>query len=145
MSVEREETYVPRTRTYYGLPNESSATFSDYRDIFEETPIYTLIRLVLVQLFGWHYYLLTNALGSPRYPPGTNVSSLNIRTNLLIFTMQLQHFQPSSPLFKPHERNGIIASNVGLIVMSYILYLWKQQVGLGYFLKLYFVPYLVGD
>lgn len=57
--------------------------------------------------------------------------------------MQLQHFQPSSPLFKPHERNGIIASNIGLTVMSSILYLWTQQVGLGYFLKLYFVPYLV--
>ena len=28
--------------------------------------------------------------------------------------------------------------------MSSILYLWKQQVGLGYFIKLYFVPYLVG-
>lgn len=58
--------------------------------------------------------------------------------------MRLQHFQPSSPLFKPHERNGIIASNVGLVVMSSILYLWKLQVGLGYFIKLYFVPYLVG-
>ena len=58
--------------------------------------------------------------------------------------MQLQHFQPSSPLFKPHERNGIIASNVGLTVMSCILYLWKQQVGFEYFFKLYFVPYLVG-
>ena len=45
MSAEREETYVPQSRTYYGLPNESSATFSEYRDIFEETPIYTLIRI----------------------------------------------------------------------------------------------------
>ena len=60
-----------------------------------------------------------------------------------ILTSLLQHFQPSSPLFKPHERNGIIASNIGLTVMASILYLWTQQVGLGYFFKLYFVPYLV--
>ena len=146
MSVERDENYVPRTRSDYGLPRECSATILDYRDIFEETPIYTLIRMVIMQLFGWHYYLLTNAMGSPMYPPGTNVGSvLNIVKRLQKkLTMRLQHFQPSSPLFKPHERNGIIASNVGLIVMSSILYLWKQQVGLGYFIKLYFIPYLVG-
>ena len=29
--------------------------------------------------------------------------------------------------------------------MSSILYLWKEQVGFGYFFKLYFVPYLVGS
>ena len=143
MSVERDENFVPRTRTDYALPSESSARFSDYHDIFEETPIYTLIRMIFMQLLGWQYYLLTNALGSPMYPSGTNVGSVNIWTNLLVL-MQLQHFQPSSPLFKPHERNGIIASNIGLTVMSCILYLWKQQVGFEYFFKLYFVPYLVG-
>jgi hypothetical protein len=57
--------------------------------------------------------------------------------------MSPQHFQPSSPLFKPHERKGIIASNIGLTAMSSILYLWTKQVGLGFFAKLYFVPYLV--
>jgi hypothetical protein len=144
MSIERDENFVPRTRTDYGLPSESSAISSDYHDIFEETPIYTLIRMGFMQLLGWQYYLLTNVMGSPMYPPGTNVSSVNISTNLLVLTQQLQHFQPSSPLFKPHERNGVIASNLGLAVMSFILYLWKQQVGFGYFFKLYFVPYLVG-
>lgn len=57
--------------------------------------------------------------------------------------MELQHIQYTSPLFKPHERNGIIASNVGLTVMTSILYLWEQKVGFEYFFKLYFVPYLV--
>ena len=84
MSVERDENYVPRTRSDYGLPRECSATILDYRNIFEETPIYTLIRMVIMQLFGWHYYLLTNAMGSPMYPPGTNVGSvLNIVNRLL--------------------------------------------------------------
>ena len=76
MSIERDENYVPRTRTDYGLPCESSATPSDYHDMFEETPIYTLIRMVLMQLLGWQYYLLTNAMGSPMYPSGTNVGSV---------------------------------------------------------------------
>ncbi|PPQ94926.1 hypothetical protein CVT25_004412 [Psilocybe cyanescens] len=127
MSIERDENFVPRTRSDYGLPSEASARPADYHEIFEETPIYTLGRMIFMQLLGWQYYLLTNVMGSPMYPPGTN------------------HFQPSSPLFKPHERNGIIASNIGLSTMSVVLYLWTKEVGLGYFLKLYFVPYLFAN
>jgi len=127
MSIERDENFVPRTRSDYGLPPETSAHISDYHDVFEETPIYSLGRMIFMQALGWQYYLLTNAMGSPMYPAGTN------------------HFQPSSPLFKPHERNGIIASNIGLSVMSSVLYLWTKEVGLGYFFKLYFVPYLLSN
>src|SRR6266542_1543245 len=61
-------------------------------------------------------------------------------TNAYIF---FQHFQPSSPLFKPSERNGVLASNIGLGVMLSVLYLWTKEVGLSYFFKLYFMPYLV--
>ncbi|KAJ3515052.1 hypothetical protein NLJ89_g2002 [Agrocybe chaxingu] len=127
MSIERDENFVPRTRSDYGLPAESVAHIADYHEIFEETPIYTLGRMIFMQLLGWQYYLLTNAMGSPMYPPGTN------------------HFQPSSPLFKPHERNGIIASNIGLTIMSCVLYLWTKEVGLSNFAKFYFVPYLLAN
>jgi omega-6 fatty acid desaturase (delta-12 desaturase) len=74
MSIERDETFVPRTRTDYNLPPESSARPSDYHEIFEETPIYTLFRMLFMQVLGLQFYLFTNALGSPKYPPGTNVS-----------------------------------------------------------------------
>ncbi|KAG6885730.1 hypothetical protein C0993_010557 [Termitomyces sp. T159_Od127] len=127
MSVERDENFVPRTRTEYGLPPENIAHVNDYHEIFEETPIYTLLRMLFMQALGWQYYLLTNALGNQMYPPWTN------------------HFQPSSPLFKPHERKGIIASNIGLSIMSCMLYLWTREVGLHNFLKLYFVPYLLAN
>ncbi|KAF5313871.1 hypothetical protein D9619_013113 [Psilocybe cf. subviscida] len=127
MSMERDENFVPRTRSEYGLPSESAAHIADYHEIFEETPIYTLGRMIFMQALGWQYYLFTNAMGSPMYPPGTN------------------HFQPSSPLFKPHERNGIIASNIGLSIMSTILVLWTREVGVTNFLKLYFVPYILAN
>ncbi|KAF8653567.1 hypothetical protein AX16_003877 [Volvariella volvacea WC 439] len=127
MSVERDENFVPRTRSQYGLPSAEIAHVNDYHEIFEDTPIYTLSRMLFMQTMGWQYYLFTNALGNTRYPPGTN------------------HFQPSSPLFKPHERNGIIASNIGLSIMAFILYTWTNQVGLSNFLKLYFVPYILAN
>ncbi|RDB19026.1 Acyl-lipid omega-3 desaturase (cytochrome b5), endoplasmic reticulum [Hypsizygus marmoreus] len=127
MSIERDENFVPRTRSDYGLPPESSAHISDYHDIFEETPIYTLLRMLFMQALGWQFYLFTNAMGSPMYPAGTN------------------HFQPSSPLFKPHERKGIIASNIGLTFMSCVLYMWTKEVGLHNFAKLYLVPYILAN
>lgn len=74
MSVERDENFVPRTRSDYKLPSENSAHPADYHEIFEETPIYTLVRMLFMQAIGWQYYLFTNAMGNPSYPPGTNVS-----------------------------------------------------------------------
>lgn len=123
-SVERDENYVPKTRKELGLPAESKATLIDYHEIFQDAPIYTLFGMLIMQFLGWQYYLTYNALGSPMYPPGTN------------------HFFPSSPLFKPHERPGIIASDIGISVMIYLLYAWTKQVGFHMFIKLYFVPYL---
>ena len=86
MSLERDENFVPRTRKDYNLPLEAVARISDYHEIFEETPIYTLVRMFLMQALGWQYYLLTNAMGSPSYPPGTNVSRLLLFFKALIQT-----------------------------------------------------------
>lgn len=74
MSVEREQNFVPRTRSDYNLPSQSAARISDYQEIFEEAPIYSLLRMLAMQAFGWPYYLATNAMGSPMHPAGTNVS-----------------------------------------------------------------------
>ncbi|ETW77100.1 hypothetical protein HETIRDRAFT_441690 [Heterobasidion irregulare TC 32-1] len=126
-SIERDENYVPRTRTDYGLPPAAVAHVTDYHDLFEETPIYSLARMLAMQLLGWHAYLLYNALGSPMYPEGTN------------------HFWPSSPLFKPQERGSIIASNVGLSVMTSVLTYYIREAGIGMFVKMYLIPYLLAN
>ncbi|KAJ7043561.1 delta-12 fatty acid desaturase [Mycena alexandri] len=124
MSVERDENYVPRTRKDYALPPESVAELADYYEIFEDAPLYTLLRILIMQIFGWPLYLFTNAMGSPRHPRGTN------------------HFLPSSAIFEPRQRNYILASDVGIGLMGFVLYLWTCQVGFANFLKLYFVPFM---
>lgn len=79
--------------------------------------------------------------GQPDVSSSDKCESFNsVTSNAYTF---FQHFQPSSPLFKPGERNRIVASNVGLGVMLCALYLWTKEVGLSYFFKLYFLPYLV--
>ena len=48
-SIERDENYVPYTRSKFGLPQEKKATKADYTEIFGETPIYTFFRLFIMQ------------------------------------------------------------------------------------------------
>ncbi|KXN88413.1 Delta(12) fatty acid desaturase [Leucoagaricus sp. SymC.cos] len=127
MSMERDENYIPRTRSDYKLPPQGKAQAMDYEEIFEEMPLFTLGRMVLMQLLGMQSYLLRNSMGSPMYPPGTN------------------HFSPSSPLFKPHERRGIIASDIGLVIMACFLGVFYRQVGFAAFVRFYVIPYLFAN
>ncbi|KAL0958240.1 hypothetical protein HGRIS_000396 [Hohenbuehelia grisea] len=120
-SMERDENYVPYTRSEYALPDKKLAHQADYAEIFEETPIATLGRVMIMQGFGWWVYLSRNTMGSKMYPPGTN------------------HFDPDSPLFRKDQRNSIIISNIGLACMvSLLCYFGPHAVG-----KYYLVPYLL--
>ncbi|KAK0233209.1 fatty acid desaturase-domain-containing protein [Armillaria fumosa] len=120
-SMERDENYVPYLRSDYGLPSKAKARQFDYDEVFEETPIYTLSRMLIMQGFGWWVYLVKNTMGSKMYAPGTN------------------HFDPDSPLFKPEQRNAIIVSDIGLVAMVLLL----TYAGPGFFFKHYLIPYLL--
>lgn len=120
-SIERDENYVPYTRSDYKFPPKEQAHKFDYTEVFEETPIFTLGRMLIMQGFGWWVYLSKNTMGSKMYPPGTN------------------HFDPNSPLFKPAQRNSIIISNIGLTCMVSFLF-W---LGPGLVAKYYFIPYML--
>ena len=48
--MEHDENYVPYLRSYYRLPSPSRATKVDYADMFDETPIVSLFRIVIMQL-----------------------------------------------------------------------------------------------
>lgn len=74
MSVELDENYVPRTRSEYNLPKIEIVKINDYHEIFEEAPIYTLLRMLIMQTVGWQFYLFTNAMGNQKYSAGANVS-----------------------------------------------------------------------
>ena len=79
MSMERDENYVPRTRSDYKLPPQGQAQPTDYAEIFEEMPLFILGRMILMQLLGMQSYLLRNSMGLPTYPPGTNVRQITDR------------------------------------------------------------------
>ncbi len=53
------------------------------------------------------------------------------------------HFLPSSPLFKPSERNDVITSTVWLLAMVTFLGALTVKFGLLFLLKYYLVPYII--
>ncbi|THH19426.1 hypothetical protein EUX98_g8782 [Antrodiella citrinella] len=126
-SMEHDENWVPRTREDLNLPSEGKATKIDYEDMFGDTPLYILGRLVLQQILGWPAYLIDNTLGNRSYPHWTN------------------HFSPYSVLFKPKERLLIAMSDVGVLYMALHLWRWTQVVGVTSFLKLYLIPWLLSN
>ncbi|KAJ3553381.1 hypothetical protein NM688_g3643 [Phlebia brevispora] len=101
-SMERDENYVPHLRSDFKLPPQERARTADYVEVFEETPIMTLFRMVVMQSCGWWLYLSTNVMGSKKYPEGTN------------------HFSPYSPLFKKEQRHAIIISDIGIVMCTFL-------------------------
>jgi len=54
--MERDEVYVPKTRTDLGIPQKPNHEI-DWDELFGDTPIYTFYMLMRQQLFAFPAYL----------------------------------------------------------------------------------------
>ncbi|TFY69825.1 hypothetical protein EVJ58_g181 [Rhodofomes roseus] len=141
-SIERDENYVPYERSDYPLPPKEKAKSVDYLEVFDETPILTLGRMLVMQGMGWWLYMTINAAGSNRYPKGTN------------------HFSPYSPLFRPDQSTiavlinvveldmirsglGILLSDIGILGMGLVLRRAANLYGAWAVFMYYFIPYVL--
>ncbi|EJF61868.1 hypothetical protein DICSQDRAFT_146983 [Dichomitus squalens LYAD-421 SS1] len=123
-SMERDEVYVPKTRSDLGIPQESDDGKIDYDEYFGDTPIYTLYMLVRQQLLAFPAYLLTNVSGQKNYPRWTN------------------HFDPNSILFTEEQRHAVIISNIGILGMIALVRLASITWGAASVVKFYGIPWL---
>jgi len=123
-SVERDEVYVPHTRSDLGIPSEGSGKI-DYEEYFGDTPIYTLCMLVRQQLLAFPAYLLANVSGQKHYPGWTN------------------HFNPNSVLFTKQQRNAVIISDTGILAMVYGIVTLGREWGALNVIKYYGIPWLL--
>ena len=95
-------------------------------DLIEETPLASLVTLTLQQLFGWLAYISFNLSGQT-YPHKS--------------TWEVNHFNPSSPLFSQHEYNKILLSDLGIILTLTALTIATKVWGFSTVLCYYIVPY----
>jgi omega-6 fatty acid desaturase / acyl-lipid omega-6 desaturase (Delta-12 desaturase) len=132
----QDQVFVPNTRSDLGFKEldplkedrlGSRVTEEVKKELYEalgDSPIGATFGAAGYLLAGWILYLVRNASGQKRYPKGTN------------------HFNPNAVMFKPHQRDQIIMSDVGI-------FLWLAAVagsiyyfGFATVFRLYLVPYL---
>jgi len=123
-SMERDEVYVPKTKADLGIPDNATENDTNWSEYFEDTPIYTLVRLILQQLLAFPAYLIFNVSGQKTYPRWTN------------------HFNPKSILFQETQFWDVIISNVGIGSMITVTWLACRHFGSVEVLKYYGIPWL---
>ncbi|KAF8324724.1 fatty acid desaturase-domain-containing protein [Cantharellus anzutake] len=117
-SMERDENYVPKTRSELKMADEKTMKRKDYAEIFEETPLWTLTRMVIMQTIGWNLYLTYNTLGSPsdRVPI--------IFTNVLLATwasfLALWTYNTSVSTFVKYYFIPYIWTNHWIVMFTYL-------------------------
>lgn len=129
--MEKDMAFVPATQP---KPSRQAVLAGiDWAELFEDTPISQTIRLMSHQLFGWQAYLLFNVSAGK----GSKQREL---TGLSKWT-RVSHFEPTSAVFRDSEAIYIFLSDVGLALMSTVLYFVAQKIGASTTFLLYGVPY----
>jgi omega-6 fatty acid desaturase (delta-12 desaturase) len=130
--MEKDMAFVPATQP---KPSRQAVLAGiDWAELFEDTPISQTLRLVFHQLFGWQAYLLFNVSAGK----GSKQREL---TGISKWT-RVSHFEPTSAVFRDSEAIYIFLSDVGLALMSTVLYFVAQKIGVSTTFLLYGVPYL---
>lgn len=129
--IEKDVVFVPEVEQ--NLKQGNVALFHTLMHHAEETPIWTLLRLIRHQLFGWQLYLLLNVTaGEKSLPDGKKASEVGMQS----------HFSLFGDLFSSNQKFGVLMSDIGLGLTLTGLYFLSTKVGLGTTLLLYLVPYL---
>ncbi|KAI0353746.1 linoleoyl phosphatidylcholine delta-12 acetylenase [Trametes cingulata] len=121
-SMEKDEAYVPKTRSDLGIPRH--ATAKEYEEIFEDAPLYTLFMLIRQQIFAFDAYLLYNVSGQKKYPKGTN------------------HFIPSSVIFNESHYWDVVAANAGMLSALGVLWWACGYYGAWNVMVYYGIPWM---
>lgn len=121
--MSRDTVFVPATKKEF-LQRRKVLHLSD---IAVDIPLYTLYVILVQQLGGWIWYLLTNVTGQ-KYP---NYSRFSV-----------SHFNPNAPIFEKKDYWYIVLSDIGVLTQLFVLYNWIIYFGSFSVLVNWFLPYL---
>ncbi|KAK3374805.1 fatty acid desaturase-domain-containing protein [Podospora didyma] len=125
--MEKDMAFVPQVK---GDHKPRLANLYMDSELFEDTPIVQLVKLIAHQLAGWQMYLLFNVSAGPKSKQRDEAGWLRV-----------SHFEPTSAVFRSNESLFIFISDVGLAITSYCLYLASNVVGWQTVFLMYGVPY----
>ncbi|MCJ1246811.1 hypothetical protein MMC30_004020 [Trapelia coarctata] len=129
-NLAKDHNYVPPRYSDYAASLRSK--LERLEDFTEDSPIHTLLRILLQQIMGWPWYLLNNITASQgslaKGPSGKFLGN--------------SHLLPSSSLFRPEEARLILLSDVGIGLTVLALFYTSQIVGWPMVALLYLQPYM---
>ncbi|KAK5991758.1 Oleate hydroxylase FAH12 [Cladobotryum mycophilum] len=136
-NMERDMVFVPRTREEHA--SRAGRMVHELAELGEETPIVTLLMLILQQLVGWPNYLMTNVTGHNYHERQREGRGKGKRNG---YGKGVNHFNPSSPLFEAKDAKLIALSDLGVGLTASALYFLGTKFGWANLAVWYFIPYL---
>ena len=126
----KDHNYVPPVQGEYA--ESLSLDVNRLEELTEDSPIITLLRILLQQIIGFPWYLLTNITSAEGSLP--KPQSKTILGN--------SHFAPTGSLFRPDEAHAILLSDLGLVFMTYVTWVLNNAIGTSALILIYFQPYM---
>jgi len=121
--IDRDMVFKPRSKGEI-IKNKDHA---DIYELMEETPLYTVGKIMRQQLAGWPAYIIANVTG---------------QTYKDHDPLTVNHFHPDSPLFDPEQRTDIILSDIGVAITASIIAYAVHVFGVLPVMLYYGIPYL---
>ncbi|TVY84368.1 Delta(12)-fatty-acid desaturase [Lachnellula suecica] len=130
-NMEKDLNYVPPMRNEYA--RSIGVAVEKIEEVGEDAPAFLFLRIILQQLIGWNWYILSNIT-----TPDTAV----VKKGLSVW--RYSHFDPWGGMFRDSEVWSIILSDIGCGALLTGLYFLKQYVGSwGLVFWIYVVPWSV--
>lgn len=129
-NLAKDHNYVPPQREEYA--SSLFLNVHQLEELTEDSPLVTFLRIVLQQVIGFPWYLLTNitaSLGSLHKPQSKSM-------------LGNSHFLPQSTLFRPQEAHLIVLSDIGIGMMAAGLHYAVTKFSLESIALLYLQPYM---
>ena len=136
-NIERDMVFVPSTREAYG--SRFGKLAHEVHELVEETPIATVVSLMVQQLGGWPMYLLSNITGHNYHERQLEGKGAGMKNGM---GGGVNHFAPSSPLYERKDEKLILLSDLGLAITFSILSFVGYKFGFTNLLVWYILPYL---
>jgi len=115
--LDKDQVYVPKTQSAIMNGDSLHTTIS-------ESPLVNLFQIIMMLFAGFPVYLFTNAFGQ----------DYGRRTN---------HFELSSPIFKPEQGKLVLLSDCTLLVVACMIGFASYQYSFMNVMKYYGMPYLI--
>ena len=129
-NLSKDHNYVPPRRNEYA--SSLGIDVERLKDITEDAPLITFLRILLQQSIGFQWYLLSNITAAEESLPKPKSKVPLGNSHLALF----------GSLFQAREAHLILISDFGLLAVAYVLTKASSHLGAAHVALLYLQPYL---